>query len=210
MNQRGGAVVARVESEATATRSGYPRTVKLWKRGTAWETAKIVAEGIESDISVGPFAVMDGDTRYVGIDRGVGFYADKRSILMPDGRLVELPIPETAEFQAILQGQAIVRLIDPLGELQIQSFCRDIGRQQKTWTGVLGSSAWGKPGEDILALHQAWPDARSVAGAPGRSLRCEAAPQVIHSLPKAGEDQGHLAIAQHIGESPGFRIRFGP
>jgi len=111
-------LVARVEGDATATRSGYPRTVKLWKRGTSWNSAKVVAEGIESDISVGPFAVMDGDTRYVGVDRGVGFYADKRSILMPDGRLVELPIPETAEFQTILDGQAIVRLIDPLGEFQ--------------------------------------------------------------------------------------------
>jgi len=111
-------LVARVESEATATRSGYPRTVKSWKRGTPWSSARTIAEGIESDISVGPFAVMDGDTRYVGIDRGIGFYADKRSILMPDGRLVELPVPETAEFETILNGQAIVRLIDALGELQ--------------------------------------------------------------------------------------------
>ena len=111
-------LVARVEGDETVTRSGYPRIVKLWKRGTPWSSAKVVAEGIENDISVGPFAVMDGDTRYVGVDRGIGFYADKRSILMPDGRLVELPVPETAEFETILNGQAIVRLIDPLGEFQ--------------------------------------------------------------------------------------------
>jgi len=111
-------LVAAVEGDATATRSGYPRIVKTWKRGTPWQSAKVIAEGIENDISVGPFAVMDGDTRYVGVDRGIGFYANKRSVLLPDGRLIELPIPETAEFQTITQGQAIVSLIDPLGDFQ--------------------------------------------------------------------------------------------
>ncbi len=108
-------LVARVEGEETATRSGYPRTVRLWKRGTPWSSARLIAQGTQDDIAVTPFAVMDGDTRYVGVDRGVGFYANKRSILTPDGKLVELAIPETAEFETILDGQAIVRLIDPLG-----------------------------------------------------------------------------------------------
>ncbi len=108
-------LVARVEGEGTATRSGYPRTVKLWKRGTAWSSAATVAQGIEKDIAVRPFAMMDGDTRYVGIDRAVGFYANKRFILGPGGKLLELPIPETAELDTIVDGQAIVTLIDPLG-----------------------------------------------------------------------------------------------
>ncbi len=110
-------LVARVEDGAE-TRSGYPRTVRLWKRGTPWSAAKVIAEGTEDDIAVRPFSMMDGDTRYVGVDRGVGFYADKRSILTSDGRLVELPIPETAELDTILDGQAIVRLIDPLGSFK--------------------------------------------------------------------------------------------
>src|SRR4029453_16718713 len=59
-----------------------------------------------------------GDTRYVGIDRGTGFYTNKRSILTPDGRLVELAIPDTASFETIFDGQAIVSLVDPLGSFQ--------------------------------------------------------------------------------------------
>jgi prolyl oligopeptidase len=70
------------------------------------------------DISVGPFAIMDGDTRYVGIDRGTGFYTNKRSILAADGRWVELAIPDTASFETIFDGQAIVSLVDPLGAFQ--------------------------------------------------------------------------------------------
>jgi prolyl oligopeptidase len=111
-------LVARVEGEGTATRSGYPRTVKEWTRGTPWTAAKLIAEGTEHDIAVRPFSAMDGDTRYVGVDRGIGFYADKRSILTSERRLVELPIPETAEFQTIADGQAIVSLVDPLGSFQ--------------------------------------------------------------------------------------------
>jgi prolyl oligopeptidase len=109
-------LVAAVEGEGTATRSGYPRIVKRWQRGTPWSAATKVAEGTEEDISVSPFAIMDGDTRYVGIDRGTGFYTDRRSIYAPDGKLVELPIPETVEFQTIASDQAIVTLVEPLGQ----------------------------------------------------------------------------------------------
>lgn len=111
-------LVAAVEGEGTATRSGYPRIVKRWQRGTPWSSATIVAQGIANDISVSPFAVMDGETRYVGINRGTGFYTSKLSLLASDGRLVDLPIPETATFETISGGQAIVSLVDPLGSIQ--------------------------------------------------------------------------------------------
>jgi prolyl oligopeptidase len=111
-------LVAAVEGEGTATRSGYPRIVKRWQRGTPWSAATKVAEGTEEDISVSPFAVMDGDTRYVGIDRGTGFYTNRQSVFGPDGRLIELPIPESAEFQTIASGQAVVTLVEPLGQFQ--------------------------------------------------------------------------------------------
>jgi len=111
-------LVAAVEGEGTATRSGYPRMVKLWKRGTPWRAATLVAEGVESDISVSPFATMDGDVRRMMINRATGFYTSRLSMRAPDGRWVDLPIPDTAEFKTILSGQAIVTLIEPLGDLE--------------------------------------------------------------------------------------------
>ena len=111
-------LVAAVEGEGTATRSGYPRIVKRWARGTPWSAATIVAQGALEDISVGPFAVMDGHTRYVAINRGTGFYTSRISMLAADGRWVELPIPETATFEAISDGQVIVSLVDPLGRFK--------------------------------------------------------------------------------------------
>ena len=111
-------LVAAVEGEGTATRSGYPRIVKQWKRGTPWASAINIAEGIEADISVSPFAMMDGDIRRAFINRGTGFYSNKVSLRAPDGRWIELPIPETAEFQTVLAGQVIMTLVDPLAGFQ--------------------------------------------------------------------------------------------
>jgi prolyl oligopeptidase len=107
-------LVARAEGTGTVTRSGYPRFVKSWTRGTPWSTAQTVLEGTESDISVGSFAVMDGDTRRLFLDRGNGFFTSQLSMLLPDGRAVRLPVPETAEFEAVLGGQVIAKLNDPL------------------------------------------------------------------------------------------------
>jgi prolyl oligopeptidase len=111
-------LVAMAEGEGTVTRSGYPRIVKEWKRGTPWSAATVVAEGTEADIGIGPFAVMDGDIRRVAISRNVGFYESRVSMRAPDGRWVQLPIPETAEFNTVVFGQAIATLVEPLGELQ--------------------------------------------------------------------------------------------
>ena len=61
---------------------------------------------------------MDGDTRRVAISRNVGFYESRVSMRAPDGRWVDLPIPETATFDALVSGQAIVTLVEPLGALQ--------------------------------------------------------------------------------------------
>lgn len=122
-------LVARVEGEGTATRSGYPRIVKEWKRGTPWSAAKLVAQGTEADIGISPFAVMDGDLRRVAISRNVGFYESRVSMRAPDGRWVELPVPQTAEFQAVVAGQAIYSLVEPLGALKPGSVVAfDIGR----------------------------------------------------------------------------------
>jgi prolyl oligopeptidase len=111
-------LVAMAEGEGTVTRSGYARIVKEWKRGTPWSAATIVAEASEADIGIGPFATMDGEVRRVAISRNVGFFESRISMRAPDGRWVELPIPQTADFDAVVSGQVIARLVEPLGRYQ--------------------------------------------------------------------------------------------
>jgi prolyl oligopeptidase len=111
-------LVAMAEGEGTVTRSGYARIVKEWRRGTPWSAATKVAETTVEDIGISPFAVMDGDLRRVAISRNVGFYESRVSMRAPDGRWVELPIPETASFDAVVSGQAIATLVEPLASHQ--------------------------------------------------------------------------------------------
>ncbi len=111
-------MVAMAEGEGTVTKSGYARIVKEWKRGTPWSAASRIAEVSEDDIGISPVAVMDGDVRRVGFSRNVGFYESRLSMRAPDGRWVDLPIPETANFNAVVSGQAIATLVEPLGQLQ--------------------------------------------------------------------------------------------
>ena len=111
-------LVAMAEGEGTVTKSGYARIVKEWKRGTPWSAATKIAEATEDDIGISPFAVMDGGLRRVAISRNVGFYESRVSMRAPDGRWVELPIPETASFDAVVSGQVVATLVEPLGSHQ--------------------------------------------------------------------------------------------
>jgi len=111
-------LVAMAEGPGTVTKSGYARIVKLWKRGTPWGAATKIAEATEDDIGISPFGVMDGDVRRVAISRNVGFYESKVSMRAPDGRWIELPIPETASFDAVVSGRVIATLVEPFGQLQ--------------------------------------------------------------------------------------------
>jgi prolyl oligopeptidase len=108
-------LVGRVEGAGTATRSGYPRVLKLWRRGTPWNNAREVLAGSEADIQVSGGSFIDGDRRRVFAVRGNGFFTSQWSLLGPDGEAVRLPIPESAQFQDVIAGKAVVNLVDPLG-----------------------------------------------------------------------------------------------
>ena len=98
------------EGEGSLTDSGYPRLVKLWQRGTEFAEARQIAEGEQSDISMNGFSILDGDTRWRFVRRGPSFWTSQYSLAREDGTLVPLPLPEDAEFEAVLGGQVIAKL----------------------------------------------------------------------------------------------------
>ncbi|HEY0627487.1 MAG TPA: prolyl oligopeptidase family serine peptidase [Allosphingosinicella sp.] len=97
------------------TASGYPRIVKLWKRGTPLTQAKTVFTGEKGDTWAAPFAALDGDTRWTFIRRAKTFWTSDLSILTPAGTLVKTPLPDTAEYQDVIAGRLIAKLNAPLG-----------------------------------------------------------------------------------------------
>lgn len=78
------------------TQSGYARVVKEWKRGTPIESAKVVYEGIDADISVSGFQVeQKGYVARQFVRRGVTFFATELYLREGD-KLTKLEVPTDA------------------------------------------------------------------------------------------------------------------
>lgn len=97
----------------TLTDSGYPRIVKLWRRGTPLSSAPMLAEGVKSDVSVSARTWVDGDRTWPTVSRAIDFYHHKVSHIAPDGRLVASPLPDDADIEDVLDGRAIASLKSP-------------------------------------------------------------------------------------------------
>ncbi len=97
----------------TLTDSGYPRVVKVWKRGTPLSAATQLAEGEKTDVSVQAYTLVDGDRMWPLVNRAVDFYHSKISHVAPDGRLVPMPLPDDAQIEDVLDGRVIASLKSP-------------------------------------------------------------------------------------------------
>lgn len=97
----------------TLTDSGYARIVKLWNRGTPLSTARTLAEGRQSDVSVGARSLVDGDRTWPVLTRAVDFYHHKVSHIAPDGRLIPSPLPDDADIADVIDGRVIASLKTP-------------------------------------------------------------------------------------------------
>ncbi|MEM1331953.1 MAG: S9 family peptidase, partial [Actinomycetota bacterium] len=79
------------------TRSGYPRTVRRWRRGTPIEDAEIVFEGEESDVAVGvSVSHLPGHEHHV-VERAPDFFTT-RTALLRDGEVIDLDLPDDAQM----------------------------------------------------------------------------------------------------------------
>ncbi|MEU5985186.1 prolyl oligopeptidase family serine peptidase [Streptomyces sp. NPDC047434] len=84
----------------SVTDSGYPRTVRRWRRGTPLEDAALVFEAETADVSAwGTHDPTPGYERdFVG--RSLDFFRSEQFLLAADGTLVRIDVPEDAEAYA--------------------------------------------------------------------------------------------------------------
>ena len=92
----------------TLTTSGYPRQVKEWKRGTPVESAKLVFEGKDTDVSVTANVIDEKGRRYEMISRNITFWESEDFILDGD-KWVKLDTPKDAAVTAA-NGMLLVHL----------------------------------------------------------------------------------------------------
>lgn len=95
--------------KSTLTSSGYPRQVKLWKRGTLLSDAKLIFEGKETDVSCGGYVLRDGDKKYLAIYQSPVFFRSVNYIWHNE-KLVQLHLPEDCSISDLLNDQLVIEL----------------------------------------------------------------------------------------------------
>lgn len=95
--------------EGSLTKSGYGRILKLWKRDTKLEDAKVLLEGSVDDVSVFGFSLYtEGRLQGFGV-RSVTFFEREWSLIQGETAQV-LPIPLKADVEGVFKGQILVAL----------------------------------------------------------------------------------------------------
>jgi prolyl oligopeptidase len=91
------------------TTSGYPRLVKLWKRGTPLSEASTVFAGETGDVTSAGQTLFTPEGRYDVVMRVPAFFRSEK-YLMLGGRLVKLDIPEDADLEEIFKDHVLISL----------------------------------------------------------------------------------------------------
>jgi len=95
--------------DGSLTSSGYPRIVKLWKRGTSLGDATTIFEGSADDVAVTGFSKRTPEGRYDFVQRTPEFFRGTTFIRL-DERLVKLDIPDDANFLGIIKDHLLINL----------------------------------------------------------------------------------------------------
>ena len=94
------------------TTSGYPRTVREWKRGTPLASAALVFEGEETDVAASGAAYRDRGYAYEMRVRAMTFYASRVELRRRDGSFEHLAVPEDAAAETFAD-QLLLTLRSP-------------------------------------------------------------------------------------------------
>jgi prolyl oligopeptidase len=91
------------------TTSGYPRIVKIWKRGTPLNEAKTIYEGKTTSVSAAGYRLFSEEGNIDFIVESPTFFTNIYHILK-DGGLIKLDIPADAEIESYFKGNFLIRL----------------------------------------------------------------------------------------------------
>jgi len=103
-------IVATDFGKGTMTNSGYPKQVKLWKRGTQLKDAQLIYEGESTDaFMTSGYVLRDGNQAYTSIRRSLTTFSGQSMVWM-NNKIIKLDFPEDASTNGILNNQLIIQL----------------------------------------------------------------------------------------------------
>ncbi len=94
------------------TSSGYPRIVKLWRRGEPMAQARTIYEASASDVGASGVVFHEPAGTIVLVQRDVSFFAAEYYWLSSDGTLQQLPLPLGADLKGAQGPHLIFTLRD--------------------------------------------------------------------------------------------------
>lgn len=100
--------------EGSLTTSGYPKALRLWRRGEAVADATIFVEGAETDVAVYPQVEQENGAHLIA-NRAVDFFSSEYYYAPADGAAApqKLPFPLKSNLFGILDNRAIALLREP-------------------------------------------------------------------------------------------------
>lgn len=94
---------------AGVTTSGYPKQVKIWKRGTELSEAALVFEGEENDMGIWGYTEINKKKTYQIIMQKTSFYSGSYFVIEKEN-LIKLDLPDDVELTAIFNNNVILQL----------------------------------------------------------------------------------------------------
>lgn len=96
------------------TESGYPRIVKLWKRGTALDKAKKLFEIDSKEVRASSMRLVHREKSKLVVVRAIDFFnTEENSVDLKTESLRAIPKPPAAQFSGYFDGQYIYKLRNP-------------------------------------------------------------------------------------------------
>lgn len=92
------------------TTSGYPRRVKIWKRGTSAAEAKQVFEGRVEDVATWPTVSHRPEGTVMLANRRPTFFTEELHLIARDGGTTKLALPPEIESQGIFGDHLLIQL----------------------------------------------------------------------------------------------------
>lgn len=108
--------------DGSLTESGYPRILKLWRRGTPLGSAEPLAETSVSSVVINPVIAHEAGRTDRAWFEALTFWTGRLMHRRDDGSTLRWPLPDDADFQAIADGRvfALLRSDLDLGERKLR------------------------------------------------------------------------------------------
>lgn len=97
--------------DGSLTDSGYPRSLRVWRRGEDLGDASLFFEGETGDVATFPSVEHDGAATHLFAQRAVTFFeTEYYHATTPGGEQAKLPFPLNTDLNGVLDGRAILFL----------------------------------------------------------------------------------------------------